>query len=1117
MPLYEVQDNEGRKLRIEGSSAPTEVELENIFDKAFPRTPSQRPAISAPGESLAPVTKSVLTPVPQAFPAVEQKMADQQAADLARQPKFEQMSPEEAIRRAVRQEPPPPEPEIQPIGEPGTVLRGVTSVAASVLNRPEYLAALLNPATAAAVAIRFAPEVVMQFKEDVALAEKGDREALGRALAIGLPFAVGATKPVSRGVKGGVDVTPLEVTANTVVKPVAPATAEALKTTARELEIPKQEVVTDAIPKRETETIPLEKPSEPSKPVVEEVRQQAAQEIPVQAPGINYVLRRKAAKPLEPTAAAESVVQSKAAETITEAAGKVEPAAPASETVKAIEATPENTPTGIKNATVERERAARGLPPAVEPARRSYGEVWDEAMAKIDRDPAIQEALVAELRQKPRSLTDVEDAILLQRQISLQNEYAKASGEMTRAFDEGRLADVETVKARVGELSNQLLDLYNINKAAGTETGRGLAARRMMANEDFTLAKMETDMRVAKGGKPLTDAERADANRVATEFQRINRELETKLAEKEKALTEAQMARNVAEMQAASAKEMSMLAPGVKRIVDRVGQVLDTRAEAARKRLSGKLFSLSPDVIKDLAEIGASNIYHIGMDLAKWSAKMVADLGERVRPHLDKIWEASLKLMDDVTDVTAGKVTPDVKTKARDFLRERKARLASEIDKLEGKLRSGDLSRRTPRELKLDKEALDLQFRLEQVKQRWNEKLLEKKLAEENAVKKAFRWTGEVLNTARAILTSADFSAVLRQGKFIGMANPARSIRAFPEMLRAFRSERNAFESERNIQKRPNYPLYKRSGLYLAEKGSSLSKMEEAYMSRIAGKLPIVAGSARAYSAFLNRIRADSFDAMASTLGRNGTFTPEEAKVIANYINVSTGRGNLTMSDTSAVGLSTLFFAPRFVASRFQMALGQPLFYGTVSGKAPLSSTMAARKLIALEYAKLLAGYSMIYGLAYLAGNKFGTDPRSSDFGKFILGKTRVDPLAGISQVTVLPVRLGTGETVDLKGRVKNIRGDVDFGVSNAAGVIGRFLRTKLAPWPGAIIDALSGEDVVGHKVTPKSIAMKMTVPITYQDILDLMEDQGVPRGTALWILSFFGESVQTYDDRPKK
>ncbi len=192
------------------------------------------------------------------------------------------------------------------------------------------------------------------------------------------------------------------------------------------------------------------------------------------------------------------------------------------------------TPTGIKNATVDAERVKRGLPAAIEPARRSFGKVWDEAMAKVDKDPDTQTALINELRKQPRAITDTEDALLLQRQIDLQNEYGKVTRELAQAYDDSKNAPNEEaaanqaaiaqeLKLRVANLSDQLLDLYNINKRVGTETGRGLNARKMMAYEDYSLASMETRLRAAKDGKPLTTEENTKVKQAASNVERAQK------------------------------------------------------------------------------------------------------------------------------------------------------------------------------------------------------------------------------------------------------------------------------------------------------------------------------------------------------------------------------------------------------------------------------------------------------------------------------------------------------------------------------------------------------------------------------------------------------------------
>ena len=193
------------------------------------------------------------------------------------------------------------------------------------------------------------------------------------------------------------------------------------------------------------------------------------------------------------------------------------------------------------------------------------------------------------------------------------------------------------------------------------------------------------------------------------------------------------------------------------------------------------------------------------------------------------------------------------------------------------------------------------------------------------------------------------------------------------------------------------------------------------------------------------------------------------------------------------------------MASRFQILAGEPLYRGSAR----------TRTMIAKEYGRTLIGLAAVYGLGQLAGAEIEEDPRSSDFGKLRFGNTRVDPLMGLSQNTVLASRLISGETKTARDKILPIRGKVPYGQANAAEVIARFLRTKLSPVIGSTVDIATGKNVVGEEVTPGSAAMNMAIPLSFKDIADVMEDHGVPKGTALQILSLFGMSVQNYEDRP--
>lgn len=331
-------------------------------------------------------------------------------------------------------------------------------------------------------------------------------------------------------------------------------------------------------------------------------------------------------------------------------------------------------------------------------------------------------------------------------------------------------------------------------------------------------------------------------------------------------------------------------------------------------------------------------------------------------------------------------------------------------------------------------------------------------------------------------------------------------------MFKAFASAKAEFKERESLSdpaQRPNAGLYRQSGLDLTETGANVSrrKLEEAYQSRWAAKIPIVAGSQRAYTTFLNKIRADSFDAMVKDLSRTGKVTDVEAKAIANFINVATGRGAIGQKlEQATQALNAIFFAPRYVASRFQLIAGQP-FYG---------GNMRTRKAIAKEYARFLIGAGTVIGLAQLGGAEVEDDPLSSEFGKLRFGNTRIDPFGGLSQTSVLLARTATGRMTTSKGReVSLIREEgrkPKFGQKTLPEVWGTFLRQKLSPVVGAAINVRQGYDVAGNPVTPAGEAIGLVTPLSFGDIYDAMREQGATKGTAMSLLSLFGASMSTYE-----
>jgi len=144
-------------------------------------------------------------------------------------------------------------------------------------------------------------------------------------------------------------------------------------------------------------------------------------------------------------------------------------------------------------------------------------------------------------------------------------------------------------------------------------------------------------------------------------------------------------------------------------------------------------------------------------------------------------------------------------------------------------------------------------------------------------------------------------------------------------------------------------------------------------------------------------------------------------------------------------------------------------------------------------------------------------DPRSSDFLKLKIGETRIDPLSGFGQVTTFMTQVALGQKKTMGGEIRNIRGeDRKYGDDSTFDVIANFGRKKLAPVPGAGVNLIAGEDVVGGKATAFSVTTGLFIPLAVKEVLESLMARGVPEGPAIAMLNVLGMSGGTYGPKTK-
>jgi hypothetical protein len=404
----------------------------------------------------------------------------------------------------------------------------------------------------------------------------------------------------------------------------------------------------------------------------------------------------------------------------------------------------------------------------------------------------------------------------------------------------------------------------------------------------------------------------------------------------------------------------------------------------------------------------------------------------------------------------------------------------------------------------------------------------------------------DVVNSQRAVITAYDLSAPLRQGGILSLSHPLRATRAYVNMLRAAKSERAAKAIADGIKARRYYELYEGSGLYLAEAGEG---SEEVFKAIFAKRIPGVNMSERAYNAYLNTLRADCFDsllealkassnkqalkagnaayekyvsglsddgfssideALSSVKGAQKNIADEiiknsvsqkELEAIANYVNVATGRGDIGSLQKYAEELSTVFFAPKLTASRWQFLFGQPLAAGSAR----------TRMIISGEYGKYLAGLGTLYGLAQLSGAEVSWDPRSNDFGVIRYGQNRINPLSGLGKHAIFAGRIISGQFVGASGKAESIYDDK--GRNNWDDISERYARSTLSPLYGTAVTLATGRGIDGKPYKAKDIPYDL-LPLSARDIYEQYRSNGIGAATAMSLISLHGGGIDTYEKK---
>ena len=372
----------------------------------------------------------------------------------------------------------------------------------------------------------------------------------------------------------------------------------------------------------------------------------------------------------------------------------------------------------------------------------------------------------------------------------------------------------------------------------------------------------------------------------------------------------------------------------------------------------------------------------------------------------------------------------------------------------------------------------------------------------------------------RAIMSSADISAPLRQGAILTLPPHqwGRAARAFEHMFSSLVSRDNFSDFRAWVTGHRLFTTAQASGLYIAsqEIGENvITGGEETFVSRLAKQMPIfgpmVKASERSYIAYLDSLRMSTFARYVDVIERQGgTQQQRRAAVVAaaKWINIATGRGSfegkLQPLERAMPLLGTVFFAPRYVQSRLQL----------LSPRTYFQQPPAIRRQAMLDIMGFAGAVAAISAMAMFAGADVEWDPEDEDFLKIRFGNLRYDFLAGTQQAVRLFFLVGKAWGTAFVDSVEEaVTGTPSKRKRSRTGaeIIGRFMRSKLAPIPSFFVDMQERKDFIGRPFEITQGLIDRTVPMFWRESTEAYL-RGGWSGAAQQIPSVLGVGVSDYE-----
>jgi hypothetical protein len=357
-------------------------------------------------------------------------------------------------------------------------------------------------------------------------------------------------------------------------------------------------------------------------------------------------------------------------------------------------------------------------------------------------------------------------------------------------------------------------------------------------------------------------------------------------------------------------------------------------------------------------------------------------------------------------------------------------------------------------------------------------------------------------NSSIALVASFDNSFMGRQGLNTLMTNPKIwynfSRKSFSDFVQTLGGVQAKDALWIDIYSNPLYidGTFKKAGI--------LPKTEEQYPTTLPQRIPLVGrileASEQAFVGSAIRARTQLLQHHLDVSKKNGVeITDKHIESLGKLVNSLTARGQWGKRGEPAI-VRILLWAPKMLKGNLDVLTGMQL-----TDVSPEVKKIAAKNLLKIVGVTAL---TMMIAEAMKPGS-VEDDPRSSDFGKIVVGNTRFDITGGKASIVTLAFRIARRSYKSTKtGEI--IEYGVGYGQKTPFDILVDFLTNKSAPPTRVVIDLLKGQNFEGEKTTIPNVLYSLTTPISIQNAIELKDDSSAQAVLGA-ILDVIGVNANTY------